>query len=184
MKKTKKVSLILFPLLAVLLLVIAYICYSNIYTSNEKIKDFYYTNIDAFNQYISRFDEDAYLKDKQEIKEYFSGEAIIEDDFSDKLYKISDSLSKAKIDKIEYYNGCLFFDFPSEGEYYNSIYYSFGGVPSEDCPIYSNDSDNEKYKFRNVGKDLYINGRKNRGIDWYKTEKIEGNWYYCEVHLS
>ena len=177
----KRILLCLFISICIML------SYCNFYSSNDKIKDYYYNNSNALNEYINEFDESSFIKDRNEINKYLGSEAII--DLSDYnytrlLYEIPDKLSEAGISSIESYDNYLFFDFPPTGCYYNYLYYSKDGKPSENCPIYSNEDDSEKCKFREVGKGIFVSGKKCSGIDWYKTEQIEPNWYYCEVHLS
>lgn len=157
----------------------------NYYSSNNKIKNLYISNKECLNQYISDFDADSYIKDKNEISNFYNDKIAINGfDYSHKYYRIPKYLSDISVTSIEYYNGFVFFDFPATGNYYDMIYYSKSGKPSAECPLYSNDSENPKYGFREVKNGIFINGVKNDGGDWYKTERIEDNWYYCEVHLS
>lgn len=153
------------------------------YSSNVEIKNFYKKNENAFNEFIESFDENNNIQ-PDDYSIYFNKDVIIDQDLlSRRFYVVSEALSKIGVTEIEYYNNCLHFTFNSIGDYYNAIYYSFDNEPCEDCPIFVNDFDN-KHPFRNIGNGIFVNGEKNTGEDWYKTENIEGKWYYWETHLA
>lgn len=157
---------------------------SKLYSSNIEIRNFYKSNQDIFNEYIKTFDKNASINSK-DFQTYFGKDVIIDDDLlSRSFYSIPDGLSNIGVTEIEYYDNCLHFTFNSIGDYYNAIYYSFDGSPAKECPIFVNNAETTKYSFRDIGNGIYVNGEKNTGNDWYKTENIKGNWYYWEVHLA
>lgn len=182
LKICKKHRIILCLIIVIILIVSVIFCCNNIYLSNNKIKNYYYDNSEVLNQYINNFDVNTRLKN---IDDYFGKDAIIsEEDETRWLYKIPDNLSEIGIESIEYKDNCVCFEFESMGAYCNAVYYSIDGEPIKDCPGFYIESENKNQKFRDVGKEIFINGKKNNGTDWYKTEKIDGNWYYYELHQA
>ena len=171
----KRKLIIIATVVVILILFLGLLFSTNsIYYSNTLLNNYFQENRSVLETYIEELNYDKYFDEyNDEIIGYV------------KEYTVPETLKKINVNKIILLdNSCVFFEISTCDGYYGGIYYSINDAYSNKCIEYGNDTEIYSLDFKENRKKILVKGEKNSGKDWYKTKKIEANWYLFEVHIA